>query len=297
MKGVTNLDSLQISYFLKVAETEHMTNAAKELHVSQPALSRSLRMLEEELGVKLFDRLGRRLVLNDNGRRFYADATQFARGVYNLKNMTQTNDEITGELTIQIRVDNLSVMQAIADFCQMYPSIRVSAVTRSNVNPTELKWDYLIDAYNPLFSQATPNCTPLFEEPYMLAVPEILPLSHGSVISLSDAKEIPFVMPTQEQELTQIIRAYCHEAGFQPICRMETNNYKIMLSLVAQGRSVALVPKLAPGVNDYPHVKLLSLREQAFRRTIFMLKAEDTELTPVTEAFRTFMMQQLRRPF
>lgn len=291
------MDTLQISYFLKVAETEHMTNAAKELHVSQPALSRSLRTLEEELGVKLFDRLGRRLVLNDNGRRFYASAIQFERGIYHLRHATQTNESVIGELSVDVCIENTTVMQAIADFCQRYPSIRVRAVVSSTINQAEEDYDFVIDAYNPLFSQAKPDCIPLFEEPYMLAVPEILPLAHSASISLSEAKDIPFVLPTPDQELTQIVRAYCHESGFCPICRMETNNYQIVLSLVAQEKCVALVPKFAPVAKDYPHVKLLPLKEQAFRRTVFLRKVKETALNQGTEAFQTFMTQQLRKPF
>lgn len=291
------MDTLQISYFLKVAETEHMTNAAKELHVSQPALSRSLRTLEEELGVKLFDRLGRRLVLNDNGRRFYASATQFERGIYHLRHATQTNETVTGELSVHVCIENTTVMQTIADFCQRYSGIRVRAVTCGVIHQAEEEYDFTIDAYNPLFSQAESHCTPLFEEPYMLAVPEILPLAHRAAISLSEAKELPFVLPLPDQELTQIIRAYCRESGFCPICRMETNHYQILLSLVEQGKCVALVPKFAPVMRDYPHVKLLPLKEQAFRRTVFLQKAEGSALNQVTEAFQAFIMQQLRKPF
>lgn len=291
------MDTLQISYFLKVAETEHMTNAAKELHVSQPALSRSLRMLEEDLGVKLFDRLGRRLVLNENGRQFYTSALQFQRGIQDLKNAPLTNTELTGELTVQIRVDNLAVMQAVADFCSRYPGIRVCAVTTSCVNPSELYWDFALDAINPLFSQEKSRYMPLFEEPYMLAVAENLPHLKGSVVSLAEAQEIPFVIPTEEQELTKMILAYCQEAGFRPVCRMETNDYLIMLSMVSQGGCVALVPKLAPALSNYPHVKLLVLREQAFRRTIILREAEDGVHSSAREAFRSFMEQKLKSAF
>lgn len=60
-------DLTQLYYFKAIAKNEHLTNASKELHITQPALSRSLAKLEQELGVTLFDRQGRNLKLNRYG--------------------------------------------------------------------------------------------------------------------------------------------------------------------------------------------------------------------------------------
>lgn len=61
----------QLEYFVTVAKLEHMTRAAEALAISQPALSRSISKLEEELGVPLFDRQGRSIMLNRYGELFY----------------------------------------------------------------------------------------------------------------------------------------------------------------------------------------------------------------------------------
>lgn len=64
----------QLEYFVAVAETGHMSQAAQELNVSQPALSSNIQKLEREIGVKLFDRAGRRIVLNQYGKAFLPTA-------------------------------------------------------------------------------------------------------------------------------------------------------------------------------------------------------------------------------
>ena len=66
--GVMRLE--QISYFLQVAETQSMTGAAKELYISQPALSKQIALLEREVGVPLFERKARGVVLTSAGRQF-----------------------------------------------------------------------------------------------------------------------------------------------------------------------------------------------------------------------------------
>src|SRR5690606_25174153 len=66
------MELLQLNYFLTVAKHEHMTKAAQELRIAQPALSRTIQRLEEDLGVPLFDRKGRQICLNSFGKAFEA---------------------------------------------------------------------------------------------------------------------------------------------------------------------------------------------------------------------------------
>jgi transcriptional regulator, LysR family len=64
------MNLLQLKYFLTVARCEHMTRAAEELHIAQPSLSKVISKLEEELGVLLFERVGRQIKLNHFGKAF-----------------------------------------------------------------------------------------------------------------------------------------------------------------------------------------------------------------------------------
>ncbi len=73
------MDLLQLKYFQVAAQLEHMTRAAERLSIAQPSLSQSIAKLEEELGVPLFDRQGRRIQLNQFGRVFLKLAWSRAR--------------------------------------------------------------------------------------------------------------------------------------------------------------------------------------------------------------------------
>lgn len=65
------MNFLQLKYFKTVAELEHITNAADQLYISQPALSKSIHLLEQEVGYPLFERAGTGIQLNENGRILY----------------------------------------------------------------------------------------------------------------------------------------------------------------------------------------------------------------------------------
>lgn len=65
------MELLQLRYFCEVARRESVTKVAEELHVSQPSLSKTIKNLEQELGVVLFDRVKKRIVLNEQGKEFY----------------------------------------------------------------------------------------------------------------------------------------------------------------------------------------------------------------------------------
>ena len=74
------MESRQLQYFLAIASCGSMSKAAEILHISQPALSSALRNLENEIGQKLFDRVGKKLVINENGRYL----AEQARAAFNI---------------------------------------------------------------------------------------------------------------------------------------------------------------------------------------------------------------------
>ena len=80
-----DMEPLQIKYFMAVAQSQHIAQTAKQLNVSQPAISLAISRLEQELGVKLFNRVGRNIVLNEYGAAFYEHANKILREEKNIR--------------------------------------------------------------------------------------------------------------------------------------------------------------------------------------------------------------------
>lgn len=118
----------QIEYFLAVAENSGIGGAAAALGVAQPTVSQALRALERELGVQLFHRIGRGMVLSAAGRTMVGPARQILRDVDAVDDLlAASSDELTGQLDILSAQPTAvgPVVDLIAEFRQRYPRVKV----------------------------------------------------------------------------------------------------------------------------------------------------------------------------
>lgn len=134
------MDLNQLHYFVAVAEAENITKAAKRLFITQPALSRVILRLENELGTSLFDRKGGRLVLNDHGRVFLGHVKPALESINN-----GVHAVIDGLGSQEIKIFNdlsTTMIQSVAEKCQAeFPNMTFSVINvedgtvRTNTTP------------------------------------------------------------------------------------------------------------------------------------------------------------------
>lgn len=116
----------QLEIFLAVAETEHVTKASQRLFLTQSAVSMAISELENQIGTPLFDRLGRRLVLNDRGRLLLPHAAEIVRQVRNVETMlTVAGNPIAGELKVSASttIGNYLLPYLLGGFVDRYPDV------------------------------------------------------------------------------------------------------------------------------------------------------------------------------
>lgn len=123
------MDTRVLKYFLTVAQTNNITKAAEQLHITQPTLSRQIMDLEEELGTTLFDRNNRRLTLTAEGILFRQRATSILNLLDQTKNdLKNVDNDLSGTLRIGCIVSKAStyLAQIIAKFQKRYPHVQVN---------------------------------------------------------------------------------------------------------------------------------------------------------------------------
>lgn len=256
-----------LRYFDAVARTLHFGEAAEQVHVAQPALSRAVRQLERELGVTLLRRTTRRVELTSAGRVYHDevlailaridDATRAARradgGVTGTVRVGLTGSASYGYLPRVARVLSEALPQ-------------VDMRVRTEMLTPEQERALVEDALD-LAVLRTPLTTAALEhvvvrrEELLLAVPEGHPLASGEgPVAVADLQDVPLVMyaALTGSVVLDAVRRACRGGGFEPTPAHQVGETSTMLALVAAGLGVALVPESAGA---------LTLTGVVFRRT------------------------------
>ena len=182
------MELLQLKYFQVVARNEHMTRSAEELYVSQPAVSSTVARLERELGVPLFDRLGRRMILNEYGRAFLRRVNNILLEEDNAKRELAA---LRGEhnWTVTISTTSPQLLHGIAiPFTDERPDIKLRIRIGSIEDCIKMletgASDFSLTL--PGFESCDIDSRVLLEDEYVLVVPSQHPFSKRKSISIHE---------------------------------------------------------------------------------------------------------------
>src|SRR5690625_3664589 len=186
------MDWHQINYFQTVAKVQHMTKAAKQLSISQPALSRAIAKLEKELGIQLFDRKGRNIYLNRYGKIFLNSVEQSIRQI-ELGKQEMWDETYPNHGTISIAfIPSLGISMVpnmIGAFRQEHPDVQFQLTQAGNREIFDLLKSREVDlAFTALF-HTDPEIAwmQLLTEELFLAVSTQHPLAKHETIDLAMA--------------------------------------------------------------------------------------------------------------
>jgi LysR family transcriptional regulator, hydrogen peroxide-inducible genes activator len=242
------MDIQQLKYFLKVAELGSFTHAGQELSVSQPALSRSIAKIEEELGLPVFERQTRQVVLTEAGKSLRWRAMQIVQMLDEIPKEI-CDDESTGLVRI-------GVIPTIAPYwLPAFVSNVRSQVPDATVHVREDITERLIQACNQgeldLVVASAPlelgylESKVLHEEEIKIAIPASHSLAKSKSISPQDLDNEPLVMLGEGHCLSDQIDAYCRRRSIQPVMFDRTTQLTTILELVSYGYGVSFVPSMA----------------------------------------------------
>ncbi|WP_040393838.1 LysR family transcriptional regulator [Effusibacillus pohliae] len=245
----------QMQYVIKVAEERSFSRAAEKLHISQPSLSQQILKIEQQLGVKLFDRTANPLELTYAGERFVATAARILDLTEQLRReMEDVADFKKGRLVIgSLPITGAHVLPAaLPIFQQRFPGIEVVLVEGTTSELEELtakgKTDFTLLTL-PLQDPAL-QYEPILTERILLAVPPQHPLARrtrdpqGVGVRLPELRDEPFILLKRGQGFRQIVLELCGKAGFEPRIAFESSNIETVQSLVAAGMGIAFVPEM-----------------------------------------------------
>ncbi|OCC14330.1 LysR family transcriptional regulator YeiE [Dissulfuribacter thermophilus] len=211
----------QLEIFLAVAQTQHVTKASKRLFLTQSAISMAISELEHQFGTPLFDRLGRRLVLNDRGRLLLPHATEILRQVKNVETLlTETGGSIAGELKVSASttIGNYLLPYLLGAFVNKYPNI-VPTLQVGNTEQVEkgiLSGDYDIGFIEGYSHHKEIETIPWLDDELVVIAGPRDPLCKKSELTKRDLEEAKWIVREQgsgteeifESEITKQIRQF-----------------------------------------------------------------------------------------
>ena len=291
-----------IEQFLQLAKMEHMTETADFFNVTQPSLSKNIARLEEEVGVKLFDRVGRRIKLNKNGENF----AKYAREALAMLNAGKisartTRYAVQGQIRIHCRAFGPILSKCISEYSELNPMVEF-VVSYNGMDSSDLdleQKDFILCATHPESGQENSGqvweTEELLHERQCIIVAEDCPWLKGKrPTTLKDFEEVPFVtMVQQDIFFKDPTFLFCLDAGFTPRISMRTDNLLVKTEHVKYGRAASFLPEsciptakaIAPNLLVIP----LENEEKRFERIVYLMHRKESYMTETARDFLVFV--------
>ncbi len=294
-----NADELR--WFTVLAEREHMTATAREMHISQPALSRAIGRLETQLGVPLFDRRGRDLHLNHHGRRYLPYAQRALEQLdAGAAAMADVADAEHGEVRLWFShtLGSWLVPALVGAYREDHPGVRFRLTQRGTAGLIGAFDDGAADVIlmGPRPAGRRLSWHHLVTEPVLLAVPPHHRLATRKSVRLEEIADDPFIAMAPGNALRGLADELCRRAGFAPRIAFEGDEIATLRGLIAAGLGVGLVTPQRVATEAVttatPHLRV---RDEGCERPLGLVWDPDRPATPVVDAFRAFVVKQGRR--
>jgi LysR family hydrogen peroxide-inducible transcriptional activator len=280
----------QLRYFCAIADTGSFTRAARQTHVSQPSLSQQIRKLEDELGTRLIDRLGRNVQLTELGRLFLPRARAVLRDLEAARSdVIESKTCISGPLSLGVipTIAPYFLPQMLATFSRKYPEVRVTVVEEITPLLLEKLHAGTMDvAIAGLPLPARPhdfNSFPLRVEKLFAVLPEQHSLAKRRAVSLGELQDDPFVLLRDGHCFRETAFVACKRARLNPKIVFESGQFSSILSMVSAGLGVSIVPAMA--VEKRAGCRYIPLADDRAVRTIGAVTLNGRSLTRVSGAF------------
>jgi DNA-binding transcriptional LysR family regulator len=242
------MDIRQLEYFVAVAEQESFTKAAANVHLSQPALSKIVKNLEEELKVELFDRSTRKLKLTDAGEIVYQEALKLTASLTDLTlRLDNLMNSPTGTIRIGIPplIGTLFFPSIARSFHNQYPKISLELVEFGAKKLVEFVEEEKVDiaiivlpVNNPKF-----EVYPFIQEEFAFFCAKTHKFANSTSLSLKELSEEKFILFSKQFTLHDRIIWECVNAGFTPSVPYESSQWDLISELVAEEFGIAILPQ------------------------------------------------------
>ena len=257
------MDFLQLRYFKKVAELESMSRAAEELMVSQPSLSKVVKNLEGELGTSLFDRKGRNIELNQNGRILLKHANAILRHMEDAR--AEIRDATTrkaGKVTLSSQAATGLLPDILFAFHEVFPAIQIIVTHKTSL--LQDGSDFFLFASREKLEDPTVRC-------------------------------LLILILQNKRSLSQMLFQFCEEAGFTPHVVMQCDVQSAVFNMIEHNMGVSFVAEKSWSIPHSSNIVLRPIHHNGAYRYIYLRDRKDGYISEPARLFDHFLIRYFEK--
>ncbi len=282
----------QLRYFVTVAQLENMSQAAELLHLSQSSLSKNISTLEEEHGMPLFQRSGRRVILNAAGERFLEYSTMALR---ELEYAVDDMELLSSGRESRIRIGTAGYSDRLGECLAAFREIEPQAEFELTGN-IETQEHLDINQFDMLIYPDTRKYEKyqgmlLYEERYYLAVPANHRLAESTVagIKMFEDENVIFLRSGRSGEEYPYHICSVLALRFPSVCFADTR--ELHCRMISEGLGVGFVPRTSAYLYQKEDIRLIPVLDQRFSRRMMICFRREKYLSELASRFREFVLE------
>jgi LysR family hydrogen peroxide-inducible transcriptional activator len=290
----------QLNYFVAVAETGGFSRAAKSCNVAQPSLSQQIKKLETEIGLPLFDRLGRTIVLTEAGRLLLPRARAVLSEIQDIK-LAMRHEIIEGYDRLSVgfipTIAPFLLPEVLRTFSEKFPHAELSVYE----NLTDVLVRDLINGTLDIGIMSTPinnkliATQELFSENLLVASSREHELINRASIKVKELEEFPFIALDEMHCLGEQVQTFCYQQDVNVEIVCHTSQLSTVQSCIALGLGISLVPQMMAATDNSGQVIYRPVSDSVPRRKIVAAAHASRHQSFLTQRFIDLVCDEYSR--
>lgn len=289
----------QLKYFLMVAKEENISRAAEKVNLSQQALSSVISTLEKHLDTKLFDRMGRKIMLNENGKILLESAEVMVQEYDSLMEKLRWEEKNKVKTLRVGSTSTQAIRKLLMSFMKDNPDVKVTNfyITANLLQDTIKRNDVDLIVSSIPYSDAKTHCETMTIERLHLVVSKKHPLAKREGCYLSELKDCAFSLPLPNNAYRMTIQGICDKAGFQPYVILETDNEDQLALSVIHNLAVLLIPDVSTDLDYYTNDQVVQVPvlDDFAKRELYLIWRGDMKASEGRKRFYNFIVEKNNR--
>lgn len=287
----------QLECFKTVCQELHFTRASEILGITQPTLSYQIKLLEDELGVPLFDRIGKKISLTAAGHILYKHCfTVFSSLASAREEIGELRRAERGTLSVAVLIGEINefVSRLMGEFCKDHPKLQLRIFGTADVTDSLIRegFDFgvtILPSEDERFEQIS-----LYEEDFYFVVSNEHPLAGHDAVDFDEIRNQAIVAFPRTHRCRQMIDAVCSVKGHQLEPLIETSTVESVMILLKSGAGASILSKTLLNLYDLEGLAAIPIVNPSLRREVGVTYLKDKYMDSAAREFIELLRQHVR---